>query len=82
MASLKTLARLACPDCMMDRCDFWKMGMKKDMADRLKHTRKDSTILHRAITMVCEWVFKGTSPESESIKKTRIGQLCMTVTRV
>ena len=67
----------------MDKKDFWKMGMKSDMAAREKHARKDSSVLHDVITMVRKWIFEdGTAPEGKNVKDTKLGLLSMTPTRV
>ncbi|PIL29093.1 hypothetical protein GSI_09141 [Ganoderma sinense ZZ0214-1] len=82
MAGLKTLARLACPDCAMDRCNFWRMGMKKDLMDRIKLARQDSSMFHRAISTVREWIFKkGVSPDGANVKRTKLGLFSMLPTR-
>ena len=80
---IKCLGQHTCPDCVMDRNDFWKMGMKSDMAARTKHARKDSSILHDVIAMVCKWTFQdGMTPEGKNVKDTKLGPLSMTPTRV
>ncbi|EJF60787.1 hypothetical protein DICSQDRAFT_147740 [Dichomitus squalens LYAD-421 SS1] len=64
VACLKTLARCACPDCTTDKCDFWKMGMKRDMAAREKNARKDTGLFHDTIARVRRWIFEdGTAPD-------------------
>ncbi|TBU39561.1 hypothetical protein BD309DRAFT_1003667 [Dichomitus squalens] len=82
LACLKTLARCACPDCTTDKCNFWKMGMKKDMADREKNTRKDTTTLQDTIARVRRWIFEdGTAPDGQHIKKTKLGFFSMAPVR-
>ena len=83
MACLKTLARFACVDCTMDRCEFWKMGMKNDMVAWIKVAHKDSTAFHCTIKMVCRWIFEsGASPDGTNIKRTRLGLFSMLPTWV
>ena len=83
VACIKCLSRHACPDCTMDRCNFWKMGMKTDVVDRVKVARKDSSILHDAIAMVRKWIFEeGTAPNGKNVKATKLGSFSMTPTRV
>ena len=83
LACIKCLGQHACPDCTMDKCDFWRMGMKTDMAARIKLACKDSSILHRVINMVRRWIFKdGTAPEGKNVKTTKLGLFSMTPTRV
>ncbi|TBU61766.1 hypothetical protein BD310DRAFT_1036813 [Dichomitus squalens] len=82
VACLKTLARCACPDCTTDKCDFWKMGMKSDMAARKKNARNDTTVFHDAITRARRWIFEdGTPPDGTHIKKTRLGLFSMAPVR-
>ncbi|EJF61958.1 hypothetical protein DICSQDRAFT_59433 [Dichomitus squalens LYAD-421 SS1] len=82
LACLKTLARCACPDCSMDKCSFWKMGMKKDKADRVKHAREDTGVLQDLIARVRRWIYEdGTTPDSDHIKKTKLGFFSMAPVR-
>ncbi|TBU36276.1 hypothetical protein BD309DRAFT_1073507, partial [Dichomitus squalens] len=82
VACLKTLARCACPDCTTDKCDFWKMGMKQDMAARVKNARQDTSVIQQLIARVRRWIFEdGTVPDGNSVKKTKLGFLSMTPTR-
>ena len=67
----------------MDKCNFWKMGMKTDMVDRIKLARKDSNVLHRVISMVRRWIFKDSmAPEGKNVKTTKLSLFSMTPTRV
>ncbi|TBU36183.1 hypothetical protein BD309DRAFT_1024558 [Dichomitus squalens] len=78
VSCLKTLARCACPDCTTDKCDFWRMGTKRDMAARLKNARKDTSILHDAIARARRWIFEdGTAPDGNNIKQTKLGLFSM-----
>ncbi|TBU21594.1 hypothetical protein BD311DRAFT_678015 [Dichomitus squalens] len=82
LACLKTLARCACPDCTTDKCDFWKMGMKSDMAAREKNARKDTGIFHDAIARVRRWIFEdGTVPDGTHVQKTKLGFFSMAPVR-
>ncbi|TBU23843.1 hypothetical protein BD311DRAFT_703164 [Dichomitus squalens] len=82
VACLKTLARCACPDCTVDKCNFWKMGMKRDMADRAKNTRQDTGILQDLIARVRRWIYEdGTTPDSDHIRRTKLGFFSMAPVR-
>ncbi|TBU51624.1 hypothetical protein BD310DRAFT_833925 [Dichomitus squalens] len=82
VSCLKTLARCACPDCTTDKCDFWRMGTKRDMAARLKNARKDTSILHDAIARARRWIFEdGTAPDGNNIKQTKLGLFSMAPVR-
>ncbi|EJF58719.1 hypothetical protein DICSQDRAFT_148934 [Dichomitus squalens LYAD-421 SS1] len=82
VACLKPLARCACPDCTTDKSNFWRMGMKKDMADRMKNGRKDTGILQNLIARVRRWIFEdGTVPDGSSVKKTKLGFFSMAPVR-
>ncbi|EJF62543.1 hypothetical protein DICSQDRAFT_146222 [Dichomitus squalens LYAD-421 SS1] len=79
---LKTLARCACPDCTTDKCNFWRMGMKRDMAAREKNARKDTGFFHAAIARARRWIFEeGTAPDSTHIAKTQLGVFSMASVR-
>ena len=67
---MKFLGRCACPDCLIETDQFWKMGTKTYMARRLKRARVDDREYRRRVRSAREFIFEhGFSTISERVNK-------------
>ena len=83
LACFKYLGRCACPDCLIEKENFWKMGTKTDMARRVSCVRVDNEHTQFWQNKVREFIFNlGKGPESQAVRDTVLHQLCLTPTRV
>ena len=82
IACFKFLGRCACPDCLIPRNEFWKMGTKIDIARRTSKARVDSKDIQDRLARVRVFIFeKGLSPDSMAVDDL-IGAQSLTPTRV
>ena len=68
IACLKFLGRCACPDCLSEKDQYWKMGTKNDMTRRVKRPRVDDRESRRRLRSARNFIFKhGKGPDSKKI---------------
>ncbi|TBU36011.1 hypothetical protein BD309DRAFT_879101, partial [Dichomitus squalens] len=83
VACLKFLGKCACPECLIEKKDFDKMGTWTDLKHRVTKKREDTGMLHAAIAKAREWIFAlGRAPEGSNIKATLLNQVSIRPTRV
>ncbi|TBU36386.1 hypothetical protein BD309DRAFT_1072014 [Dichomitus squalens] len=82
VACLKFLGKCACPECLIEKKDFDKMGTQTDLKHRVTKKREDTSLLHAAIAKAREWIFTlGRAPEGSNIKATLLNKVSITPTR-
>ncbi|TBU53092.1 hypothetical protein BD310DRAFT_981403 [Dichomitus squalens] len=82
VACLKFLGKCACPECLIEKKDFDKMGTWTDLKHRVTKKREDTGMLHAAIAKAREWIFAlGRAPEGSNIKATLLNQVSIRPTR-
>ena len=57
MSGVKFLGKYACPECLISKGDFWKMGTKTDMTNRKRLARVDDDQLRHWLQRVRDWIF-------------------------
>ena len=77
MACIKFLGKCACPLCLVKKDDFWKMGTKTDMKNRLTKLRVDTPENRNWLTRIRDWIFSGRGPESAAVQWTPINDQSM-----
>ena len=83
LACFKFLGRCACPDCLIPKEDFGKMGTRTDMNRRTQRCRVDTEHIRGNLKAAREFIFKlGRGPESVAIQRLMLGDLSMTPTQV
>ena len=83
LACFKFLGRCACPDCLIPKEDFGKMGTRTDMKHRTQQCRVDTERVREDLKTAREFIFKqGRGPESVAIQRLKLGELSMTPTQV
>ncbi|TBU51185.1 hypothetical protein BD310DRAFT_786414, partial [Dichomitus squalens] len=82
VACLKFLGKCACPECLIEKKDFGKMGTKTDLKYRITKRREDTGFLRTAIAKAREWIFRlGRAPDGSNIKASMLNKVSVTPTR-
>ena len=83
IACLKFLGAHPCPDCLVKKEDIWKMGMKHDLATRVKKARVDDPQTRSWFARIRNWIFcNGDGPDSTSVKNCVTSKMSLNATQV
>ena len=62
MTCIKFLGGCPCPRCYVSKTKICDMGKKHDLRNRLKNSRNDNEMLHKAIGLSHKWIYQDGTP--------------------